>query len=151
MGRSDLNLFLFAEIGVEPSGMPLSVVSALARLGVDPWLEARRLAGLSRRAAADWLAEMIASMPASRWPQQEAMAVASRLVALLPAPQRSAATVAGPVMPNWAWLLAGVLAAALMSASVLRFGPIPPLPEPAAAPQTVPAAGPPAPHTTPPQ
>ncbi len=33
MGRSDLNLFLFAEIGVEPNGMPLSVVSALARLG----------------------------------------------------------------------------------------------------------------------
>ena len=41
--HSDLNDFLFAAVGDEPNGMPLSVISALTRLGVDPWDEAARL------------------------------------------------------------------------------------------------------------
>ena len=61
--RSDLNGFLFAEVGVEASGMRLSVLSTLARLGVDPWQEAGRLAKLPRAAAVDGLARMIAAMP----------------------------------------------------------------------------------------
>ena len=39
--------FLFAPIGAEPNGMPLSVLSALARIGADPWQEAARLTALS--------------------------------------------------------------------------------------------------------
>jgi hypothetical protein len=39
--HSDLNDFLFATVGDEPNGMPLSVISALTRLAVDPWEEAR--------------------------------------------------------------------------------------------------------------
>ena len=38
--QSQLNGFLFASIGDETNGMPLSVISALTRLGVDPWDEA---------------------------------------------------------------------------------------------------------------
>ena len=38
--------FLFASIGEEASGMPLSVASVLARLGIDPWFEAGHLARL---------------------------------------------------------------------------------------------------------
>ena len=38
--HSDLNDFLFASVGDEQNGMPLSVISALTRLGVDPWEEA---------------------------------------------------------------------------------------------------------------
>lgn len=81
---SDLNSFLFAEVGVEASGMPLSVLSAIARLGMDPWQEAQRLAKLPRTAAVDVLARMIAAMPASKWPLPDAMAIAGKLVALLP-------------------------------------------------------------------
>lgn len=83
--RSDLNEFLFAEIGIEASGTTLSVLSTLARRGVDPWQEAGRLAALPRTAAADGLARTIAAMPASPWPLSDATTIATRLVALLPA------------------------------------------------------------------
>jgi hypothetical protein len=41
--HSDLNGFLFAPIGKEESGVPLSVLSALTRLDLDPWAEGARL------------------------------------------------------------------------------------------------------------
>jgi hypothetical protein len=41
---SDFDAFLFAPVGEERNGMLLSVLSALARLDVDPWQEAARLA-----------------------------------------------------------------------------------------------------------
>jgi hypothetical protein len=43
--------FLFESLGTDENGMDLSVLSALARAGVDPWAEAKRLAGLPRQAA----------------------------------------------------------------------------------------------------
>jgi hypothetical protein len=43
--------FLFESLGIEENGMDLSVLSALARAGVDPWAEAKRLAGLPKQAA----------------------------------------------------------------------------------------------------
>src|SRR5437764_15194754 len=70
--HSDLNGFLFAAVGPEPSGMSLSVISLLARLGVDPWREAGRLAGLPKEVASEWLAKTIASSPSGSrgacWP-----------------------------------------------------------------------------------
>jgi len=36
--RSEFDDFLFAPIGDEKNGMLLSVISALARLDLDPWL-----------------------------------------------------------------------------------------------------------------
>jgi hypothetical protein len=82
--RSDLNAFLFADVGVEANGMVLSVLSTLARRGVDPWQEAGRLAKLPRAAAIDGLARIIAAMPASPWSLQDAMTIAAPLVLLLP-------------------------------------------------------------------
>ena len=82
--RSDLNGFLFADVGVEANGTTLSVLSTLARLGMDPWQEAGRLAKLPRTAAVDELARIIATMPASLWSLADATAIAARLVALLP-------------------------------------------------------------------
>ncbi len=49
--KDTYDAFLFESLGVEDSGMELSVLSALARAGLDPWAEARRLAGLPRQAA----------------------------------------------------------------------------------------------------
>src|SRR5712672_9319 len=57
--HSDLNDFLFASVGEEQNGVTLSVVSALTRLGVDPWEEAARLTPLPRARAAEALATLI--------------------------------------------------------------------------------------------
>lgn len=78
--------FLFAQIGEEQNGMPLSVVSALARFGVDPWREAARLAGLPSKAAVDALAAMIPRISAGQDPGTDTRKIAARLVQLLPKP-----------------------------------------------------------------
>jgi hypothetical protein len=83
--RSDLNQFLFADIGTEANGTTLSVLSVFARRGSDPWIEASRLAGLPKAAATDSLAQMIAGMPKSLWALPEAVVIAARLIGLLPA------------------------------------------------------------------
>ncbi len=82
--RSDLNQFLFADIGTEANGTTLSVLSVFARRGSDPWTEAGRLAGLPKAEAADSLARMIAGMPNSLWTLQDAAAIAVRLIGMLP-------------------------------------------------------------------
>jgi hypothetical protein len=82
--HSDLNDFLFASVGDEQNGMPLSVLSALTRLGVDPWEEAGRLAALPKALAAEAMASMIARFPIARPLRSDNPAVGRRLVGLLP-------------------------------------------------------------------
>jgi len=82
--HSDLNDFLFASVGDQQNGMPLNVVSALTRLGVDPWEEAGRLAALPRALAAETLAPMIARLPIGRPQPSDHLAISQRLVALFP-------------------------------------------------------------------
>jgi len=136
LGQSNLNGFLFADIGVESTGMPLSVISALARQGLDPWQEAGRLARLPRTVAADGLARLIAAMPASLWPMPDARRIAGRLVALLPG-QDSCASVADAVssstsLPEAAvrssnpWLIAAIVAIALLAGVATYIAPTPP-------------------------
>src|SRR6202051_2988786 len=76
--------FLFASVGEEVDGRPLSVLSALARLGLDPRDEAAQLAQLSREAAADQLAGMIAGLFERRWSTSEARRIAGGLIERLP-------------------------------------------------------------------
>lgn len=78
--------FLFAQICEEKNGMPLSVVSALARFGVDPWREAARLAGLPSTAAVDALAAIIPRISVGQDPGTDIRKTAARLVQLLPKP-----------------------------------------------------------------
>ena len=40
LGHSEYNAFLFAAVGEEKVGLPLTVLTALTRLGFDPWREA---------------------------------------------------------------------------------------------------------------
>jgi hypothetical protein len=80
----NLNDFLFATIGEEENGMQLSVASALARLGNDPWTEAIRLAELPREKATEALAAMVAAIPFARWKPADAPSIATRLSQLLP-------------------------------------------------------------------
>lgn len=107
--RSDLNGFLFADVGVEASGMTLSVLSTLARVGVDPWQEAGRLAKLPRTAAIEGLARIIAAMPASLWSLADATPIAARLVALLPT-RGSVSVIPSPLPANAATIAARLTA-----------------------------------------
>ena len=81
---SDYDAFLFAELGEDRTGAAVTVVSALARLDLEPWTEARELARLAREDAQVRLTrhfEAITDIPA--------LALASggraaKLVSLLP-------------------------------------------------------------------
>ena len=90
--HSELNDFLFAQMGEEESGAPLSVLSALTRLGIDPWAEGARLSDLPRDVAARRLVPMIATFPKKKRGSPEVLALAEWLVALLPQPSASLAT-----------------------------------------------------------
>jgi hypothetical protein len=83
--HSELNDFLYAQMGEEEeSGAPLSVLSALTRLGADPWAEGARLSGLPRDAAARALVPMIAMFPKEKRGSLEVLALAERVAGLLP-------------------------------------------------------------------
>jgi len=76
--------FLFAPVCDEPSGMQLSVVSALARINVDPWEEATRLAAMPKAIAETALVSDLNLVSGQGWESSEAPAIAARLVRLLP-------------------------------------------------------------------
>ncbi len=80
----EFDSFLFAAVGEERDGIPLSVLSALSRLGLDPRDEATRLSHLTKEAAADQLARMIARLSDRRWPLSEARRIAGGLIERLP-------------------------------------------------------------------
>jgi hypothetical protein len=64
--------------------MPLSVLSALARLDVDPWEEAAKLAQLPRTSAIERLVSLIAALPHGPAAHLDAGRASARLIALLP-------------------------------------------------------------------
>jgi hypothetical protein len=82
--RSQFEDFLFAPIGHEQNGMLLSVLSALARLDIDPWVEAASLAKMSTGAATERMRLLIAALPEETSAHLDADAIAPRLIALLP-------------------------------------------------------------------
>ena len=84
LGHSEYNEFLFATIGEEQIGMSLTVLSALTRLGFDPWREAARLSDLPKEIAARRLATILATLPEGDWKASESEAIAARLVSWLP-------------------------------------------------------------------
>lgn len=81
---SELNGFLFAPMGMEQSGAPLSVLSALTRLDIDPWAEGARLANLPKEAAVGALALVISRVPQEHRTAADVGEIAARLVELLP-------------------------------------------------------------------
>ena len=133
--RLDLNRFQFATVGDEIDGVPLSVISALTRLGLDPWQEAGRLSSLSRREAIEELARLIAQLPGLFRPLGEAREIADRLIQLLPrhdSDRRSTPQVQirlcylrpAPLRTSQLWLARLVLAAAVL-VSAFRHGGLP--------------------------
>jgi hypothetical protein len=93
---SEFDDFLYAPIVEGGNGMVLSVLSALARVNVDPWDEAARLARLPCEAATRTLMQLITALPNGLSEGLDAGAVARELVALLP---RQSATRAPTPLP----------------------------------------------------
>ena len=116
LGHSEFNEFLYAVVGEEKSGIRLTVLSALARMGLDPWREAARLSDLPREAATSALAAMLHRLPEGDWKASDAWAIADRLVRSLP--RRGSAAVGSPPekyvdakrpkfqVPNWLFWIA---------------------------------------------
>jgi hypothetical protein len=82
--RPEFDDFLYAPIAADRNEMPLSVLSALARLDIDPWKEAAELSELPRFTAAQRLAGLILQLPGERWTKADSRAISDRLIELLP-------------------------------------------------------------------
>jgi hypothetical protein len=82
--RSEFDAFLFAHIGEEKNGMLLSVLSALARLDLDPWREAAELARMPQQIARQRLTSLIEALPNQAPTRPGPETVSTRLLALLP-------------------------------------------------------------------
>ncbi|RVT82582.1 hypothetical protein DXV76_15170 [Rhodobacteraceae bacterium CCMM004] len=120
---SDFDAFLFAEVGEDRTGVAVTVLSALARLDLEPWTEARELARLGREAAQVRLTghlEAITDIPALALANRTR---AAKLVALLPKrappltlkPREAGTKTVPPGWINWTQMaLIGVAVLALI-------------------------------------
>ena len=87
--------FLYAPIGDDRNGMVLTVLSALARLDVDPWVEAADLSRLPRATASARFVSMLESLPGHS-SLADRTALAGRLIPLLPARGGQGGQAVGP-------------------------------------------------------
>jgi hypothetical protein len=81
---SKFDAFLFAPMGEDRNGMLLSVLTVLARLDIDPWLEAAELARLPEETATQRLTSFIAALPDAETAHPDPPRIAARLIAPLP-------------------------------------------------------------------
>ena len=118
--RPDLDGFLFAALEMERDGIPpLSMISALTRLGLDPWEEAGRLSAVNRGEATEQLARLIAELPGNCRPLAEAREIAGDLIERLPEHGSAPTAPARPRRPalprqlkqRWFWLCLALAAA----------------------------------------
>jgi hypothetical protein len=82
--ESRFDRFLYAAVREDPDGTPLTVLSVLARLDIDPWKEAAKLAQLPGEAAARSLAVLISALPKASATPSDSETIAARLITLLP-------------------------------------------------------------------
>jgi hypothetical protein len=76
--------FLYALVGEQKNGMPVSTFSALARLDIDPWREAKRLSELPKDGAIQALRGSIDRLTDLQWTKSDAAGIAAQLIRLLP-------------------------------------------------------------------
>ena len=125
--ESRFDRFLYAAVREDPDGTPLTMLSVLARLDVDPWKEAERFAQLPGEAAARALAILISALPNSSATPSDSETIAARLITLLPrrseqalAPRRDAS--GGPHVnriPNRATIVAQAVLCLIVLALLL--------------------------------
>jgi hypothetical protein len=80
----EFDAFLFAQAGEDRAGTPISVVTLLARLDLDPWQEAARLAALAPEIAAVTVTSVLEALPNASLNPRDNVSLAVRLVAMLP-------------------------------------------------------------------
>lgn len=124
--RPEFDDFLFAAVGNEINGVPLSVISMLTQLGFDPWQEGTHLTSLARREATERLTQIIARLPQMPWPEGERAEIADNLIKLLPRRAEKAAPAhrqsGRSKLGGWTivtrtpklWLIAMILGAAIV-------------------------------------
>jgi hypothetical protein len=83
---TDYDDFLFTPIADDAAGMPLTVLTTLARLNLDPWDEAASLVRLPRVSATERLESLLAVPATGSTPHADSATTASRLVKLLHEP-----------------------------------------------------------------
>jgi hypothetical protein len=81
---SEFDDFLFAPVGGDIKGMTVSVLSALARLDLDPRHEAANLARLPGGSAIERLTSLLALLPGGISANPDPRTIAARLIPLLP-------------------------------------------------------------------
>ena len=153
--ESRFDRFLYAAVREDPDGTPLTVLSVLARLDIDPWKEAAKLAQLPREAAARALAVLISALPTGFATPPDSETIAARLITLLPHRSEQGIAVRGDPsggphvirIPNRATIVAravlGLIVLALLLVSqwlTVRHLVLQPAKGPLAAPATVIAA-----------
>jgi hypothetical protein len=128
--HSEFNDFLFALVGEEENGMQLTVLSALVRLGFDPWREAARLSELTEEAATSALAAAISALPEGDWKGSDSRSIAVRLVDRLPkhvspsakSPPGQSIEDRKPKSEAQKWLVWIAISAAVLVVASLLFG-----------------------------
>ena len=113
--------FLYAPVGEDRHGATVTVLSMLARLGVDPWGEASELASLPRSAARQRLEALMARFSDVATLVTDRNNVISGLLAVLPGKTMTShmgptLTVRRPALPHGAVMPYGIIAAILMLA-----------------------------------
>jgi hypothetical protein len=71
-------------VGDDNNGMPLTVLSALARMDVDPWEEASKLMQLPQESAVTQLASLLGALRNAPVSGPDLARIATPLIALLP-------------------------------------------------------------------
>jgi hypothetical protein len=123
---SELNAFLLAEVATQTNGLSLTVLSLLARMGRDPWAEARRLDELPIETAIVSMTAAIAASPVCIAPECDPKAIAMRLVARLPSQSPSSwagaarADAIAHLPPPLALLILWVSIGAVLFAALIR-------------------------------
>jgi hypothetical protein len=84
LSRSDLDEFLFAPVIDDANGMTVSVLSMLARAGVDPRNKAAELARMTMGKATDALTSFVGDSLRGLVSRDDTETIAARLAALLP-------------------------------------------------------------------
>jgi hypothetical protein len=86
LGR-EFDKFLYASVGDDNNGMPLTVLSALARMDVDPWEEASKLTQLPQESAVTQFASLLGALRNPPVAGLDPARIAAPLIALLPCPR----------------------------------------------------------------
>jgi predicted dinucleotide-utilizing enzyme len=97
----EFDAFLFASLEEQGNGKPMSVLSALARLDIDPWNEAVELARMPRGDACQRLTALLSQPSVILELSSGPAAIADRLVKLLPRGFRSHAVSQGKAVHGY--------------------------------------------------